>query len=419
MAPKLKKINSKALESITNCGFLTVWEGAVRSGKTVPSLWAWLSYIISSQETVFLMSGFSLGSLIRNCVSGDFGLVALSAGQGEVKRDESGWFFGIFSKKVYLTGAGNKAAYKTVTGITAGGWYADEINLHHKSAVVEFFNRTLASTDRRNFWTLNPEPPGHWIYKDFLDRYDKEKPAGYRWFHFTLDDNPAITEERKQEVRGQYSGVFYRRFILGLRVRAEGVCYPSYDPSVCEVDELPGKILYVNVGSDIGGTKSATAYAGVAFFKHQKTNKLCIGIIAEHYDQENKDTESIVAAYGRFVNSLRWEDSEKKIKKYTVPDGYSDSAEQLILKSFRNLGVVAVHNSKKKPIRDRIRFADSLMAQGRFFVLKKCRHTIEAIQGAVWDHNSSKEERLDDGTSNIDSLDALEYGFEPRMKDFV
>lgn len=413
--PKLKPINRKAQESINGCGFLTVWEGAVRSGKTVPSLWAFLLYVMQSPDNVFLMSGFSLGSLSRNCIDGEFGIIALSCGVAVRKKDVTGWYLDLFGKRIYLTGAGTKAAYKTVTGITAGGWYADEINLHHKTAVVEFFNRTIASTDRRHFWTLNPEIPAHWIYKDYIDKYLEEKVPGYRWFHFTLDDNPAITEERKQEITRQYSGVFYQRYILGLRVRAEGGCYPSFDPA-CIVDKIPGKVTMSIIGSDIGGNKSATAYANIVFFlfegneKDQRNGKLCIGLADELHDESNKDTETIIKNYGRFV--------KKQKEVYTVHRGYSDSAEQLILKSFKALGVVDVRNSLKKPILDRIRFLDALMAQGRFFILKHCVHTVEAINSAVWDDSKTGEVRLDDGTTNIDSLDALEYGFESRMKDF-
>ena len=46
-------------------------------------------------------------------------------------------------------------------------------------------------------------------------------------------------------------------------------------------------------------------------------------------------------------------------------------------------------------------------------MLDECPHVIEALRGAVWDESEiHKDVRLDNGTSNIDSLDALEYAFE-------
>ena len=150
--------------------------------------------------------------------------------------------------------------------------------------------------------------------------------------------------------------------------------------------------------------------SGDGFFIHEKTGKICLILVDEFYDIENKDTETIVKNFGLFV--------KKQKEEYNVPDAYSDSAEQLIKRSFNNLGVVRVHDSKKNPIVDRIRFIDSLMGQGRFYIMERCKHTIDALHGAVWDDKAEKETRLDDGTSNIDSLDAMEYGCEMRMKDF-
>ena len=78
-----------------------------------------------------------------------------------------------------------------------------------------------------------------------------------------------------------------------------------------------------------------------------------------------------------------------------------------------------VHNSIKNPVIDRIRFLDMALANKRFYIMKNCVKTIDAVRSAVYDSNSKEEKRLDDGTTNIDSLDAMEYAFEKHMGDFV
>ena len=96
---------------------------------------------------------------------------------------------------------------------------------------------------------------------------------------------------------------------------------------------------------------------------------------------------------------------------------YADSAEQTLIAGLRlalkPLGII-VKNSLKRQINDRIRATTMLMGGGRFFMISEdCGSLINAFKGAVWDDKViGKEERLDDGTSDIDTLDAFEYSFE-------
>ena len=76
-----------------------------------------------------------------------------------------------------------------------------------------------------------------------------------------------------------------------------------------------------------------------------------------------------------------------------------------------------VKNAMKLQITDRIRLVVLLMKQGRFKVSRSCPHLIDALQTAIYDPAKFADERLDDGTSDIDSLDAFEYSIEPYYKD--
>jgi PBSX family phage terminase large subunit len=410
----LLPFGAKALESMNNTGFLTVWEGSVRSMKTVTSLKAFIDYVLSYpvNNSRFIMTGATQGSLYRNCIENEFGIIALSGGLFAEKVDKNNakylQLLGT-QKKVYYFGGDNVASYKPIRGATYAGWYADEINNHHKNTIIECFNRTAVSLDRRNFWTLNPDAPSHWIYTDFIDKFLADKIPGYRWFHFTLDDNPAITAERKVELERQYTGVFYQRYILGRRVRAEGSIYTSFDRDKHIIRENPNDVLFAIIGADIGGNKSATSYVVTGFF--WKDGKLAIAALDELYDKENISTEHILKNFKVFA--------EKQKALYTIQDGYVDSAEQLILKSMRNIGVLNVHGSKKIKIVDRIRLLDYLFACDRAFIHKRCKHLIDAVENAVWDPKGMKEERLDDGTSNVDSLDSFEYSFEGKYRELM
>lgn len=130
-----------------------------------------------------------------------------------------------------------------------------------------------------------------------------------------------------------------------------------------------------------------------------------------------KDLEKLTKVWKLVIEMLLENSSANPADKLPVLiNAYCDSAEQLLIKSFRQaVGKygVNVKNALKKPVNTRINMLNRLIAGKRFFVCNECPHVIEAIRGAVWDErNLHKDVRLDNGTSNIDSLDALEYSFE-------
>lgn len=102
---RMKPLSPKARASIRADGWMTVWEGAIRSGKTVASIIAWLMYLRNTREKVFFMSGKTYGSLIRNVVEGDYGIISLGAPDVQITKDRTGSnVLVVGDKKVYLFG---------------------------------------------------------------------------------------------------------------------------------------------------------------------------------------------------------------------------------------------------------------------------------------------------------------------------
>ena len=96
---------------------------------------------------------------------------------------------------------------------------------------------------------------------------------------------------------------------------------------------------------------------------------------------------------------------------------YADSAEQVLIRGLKSTAIkqrlpVIVHNARKLPINDRIRLVNKLIAQGRFGVHKDAKTVKTALCEALWNPKKD-DERLDDGTTDIDTLDATEYSIEP------
>ena len=59
------------------------------------------------------------------------------------------------------------------------------------------------------------------------------------------------------------------------------------------------------------------------------------------------------------------------------------------------------------------------MGAGRLFLTEDCKSLELAFSDAVWDKEALLDERLDDGSTDIDSLDAFEYTIERDMKYLI
>ena len=310
-------------------------------------------------------------------------------------------------------------------------WIGTEINLHAKSFVKEAMNRTIAANKRKVFWDLNPDNPKAWIYTEFIDKYDSDTKAGsfiggYNYEHFTIDDNVNISDERKAEVKSQYdvTSLWYKRDILGLRIAAEGLIFQSFanNPEKYIISESQldkSRITSIQIGIDFGGNKSKTTFVATAFIDGFK--KLIV--IADHKIDGGKgevSPDTIYTAFIRFVKALY-----NRFNPILIKLAWADNENQAVINGLRIACIRArlllkVADCYKAPRNDRISLLTSLMTQGRFFVLDSCKNVIGSLSEQIWDPKiTDRDERLDDGTCDIDTADALEYSFSKFIKPLI
>jgi hypothetical protein len=139
---------------------------------------------------------------------------------------------------------------------------------------------------------------------------------------------------------------------------------------------------------------------------------------SEWHDADGTDPDDLNRMFMKFV--------EKILDRYGfITNVYCDSAELVLKRGLQKamieaeLGNINVTNAAKCKITDRIFTMTTLSATGRVFFTPDCESVLEAISMAVWNPKKMELERLDDGTSDIDSLDAMEYSFEKRIKKFI
>lgn len=413
----------------TQASAMNIAEGSIRSGKTTDNIFCFAHDLKKTKDKLHLATASTQPTaklIIGDCDG--FGLEHIFRGQcrwGKYKGNECLMICGKdtgYKEKIVLFCGGAKAdSYKKFRGMSIGLWIATEINLHHADTIREAQRRQINADIKRFYWDLNPESPNAEIYREFIDVYsEKDKngllKGGLNLERFTIFDNINLSKENLETEISKYDkdSVFYKRDILGLRCAAEGVIYRQFADRKEKfiLQEVP-HLIAAEIGVDFGGDKSANAFVCNGYTKGFKE----VVTIDEVYIKKSVTPEMLYDSFIQFVMRLKSEG----IPVYTA---WCDSAESTLIHGLRAACVRAglqidIRKAKKEPILDRIRFYNTLMAQGRYFVMGRCKHLIEALCSAVWDEKKLLDTRLDDGSVNVDSLDALEYASERQMKKIL
>lgn len=384
---------------------LNLLEGSVRSGKTWISLVVWAFWVASMPKSEeFLMCAQTLTTLKRNIlylledlVGSDNFTYSLASKEGR-----------LFGRKVYFEGSNDVRSEGKIRGLTLAGAYCDELtNIH-----VDFYNMLLSRLSRpgaKFFATTNPDHPKHWVQTDIIQRKNEISLYVNK---FLIDENTFLDAEYISNIKKEYIGVFYERYILGRWVVAEGAIYRIFSDNKQRyvLDVLEGGRREIVIGVDFGGNKSAHAFVAAAVAYNGSD---VIYLASEKHNENDIDPDKLGDLFCNFVKRIQ--NSHGYIDCV-----YADSAEQTLIRGLRssaaknNLFSLSIINAWKTPIVDRIRLTTTLMAQGRLKVIRaECETLIDAWEGAVWDGTKFEDTRLDDGTSDIDTIDAAEYCLEP------
>lgn len=392
---------AKALSLVKSGGLkrINILEGSVRSGKTYISMIMWGFWVAAApKEGAYLMAGKTLTTLRRNVLEPMCGLFGECFTYSLSKKEAR-----LFGRKIYLEGAANAQAESKIRGMTLYGAYCDELSLFPEDFFAMLLSR-LSVSGAKLIATTNPDNPGHWLKRNYLDNGALELLD----LKFTLDDNTFLPEEYVRSLKTEFTGVFYDRFILGNWVAAEGRIYEDFSQkcviSPAELRERLSAAPLISsvVGVDYGGNKSASAFVHTGFDAGFRN----VYVLSEHYDRRNSSAESLINAFRDYI-------AEEKSRFPSLGLACCDSAEQLLIKSFRSAVNLEVKNAMKKQVSTRINMVNRLISSGRLHVSSECPHLIEALKSAVWNEKSiHRDERLDDGSTNIDSLDAFEYSIE-------
>lgn len=394
-------------------------DGAIRSGKTIACIIGFLTW---SQEMFsgesFILAGKTVGTLKKNVIRPMLQIMEAWGWPYEYIRSGTDARIEIGQNTYYLYGANTEAAQDALQGLTAAGAYLDEAALFPQSFIDQAIGR-CSVLGSKVWMNCNPEGPHHYIREEFL-LPEKQKEKKVYHLHFMMKDNLSLSPSviRRYERAWPHGSVFYKRFILGLWVAADGLIYQEFadhvkDYLITEKWLKDNQIIYAVIGVDFGGTKSAHSFTLTGFTKGYKQ----VIVLDEYYRKKRIGPDQLQKDFVDFVKRAQ--------KKYKVYEAYCDSAEQTLIAGLEMACMQAhvaidIRNAIKGPINDRIAFYNSLIAQHRWKVMKHCTHIIEAFEQAVYDDKKvNADVRLDDGLMNVDSLDSTEYSTESVQEDIL
>lgn len=384
---------------------LNIWDGSVRSSKTVSSLLRFLRFVRTAPPGPLLMIGKTERTLKRNIIDPLIEMLGekrckFVAGLGELH---------LLGRVVYVAGAYNEGSVDKIRGMSLVGTYCDELSTYPESFFVMLLTR-LSIPGAQLHGTTNPDGPQHWLKVNYLDRarlhldIDGQlhhrtgpKTLNLHRFSFQLADNPHLTPEYVADVSAEFTGLWYRRLILGEWCLAEGVVYESWDPAKHVVTKLPEISRWIVLALDYGTTNPFHALLiGLG-----QDRRLYVGHEWRWDSKEQRGSLSDV----QYSERLRaWVNGLGIVPEYTVVDPSAAS--------FR----VQLHNDGwssrlgDNDVVDGIRDVSSLFATRRLLVSDRCPELIREVPGYAWDPKASAKGEDKPIKVGDHGLDALRYG---------
>lgn len=392
-------------------------DGAIRSGKTVSMSLSFVMWAMNSFDGEnFGMCGKTIGSFRRNVL---FWLKLMLRSRGYTVADHRADNLVIVSRGgvtnyFYIFGGKDERSQDLIQGITLAGVFFDEVALMPESFVNQATGR--CSVDGSKYWfNCNPDGPYHWFKVNWIDKatgyLGKKKTAEIKekavaenrdpglkeilYLHFTMDDNLSLSETIKERYRSMYTGVFFKRYILGLWAMAEGIIYDMFDTTkhvISNLLDLVNTNYYVSCDY---GTQNATVF--LLWCKEHSGRWVCC---REYYysgrDEERQKTDT------EYADDLeQWLAVIKPVKIVIDPSAASFIAE------LKKRGYVI--KKAKNDVLDGIRFVASLLNEGKIAISDQCPNTIMEFGSYMWDQKASEHGEDKPVKQHDHAMDALRY----------
>ena len=392
--------------------------GATRSGKTYLDILYTIPARIrerAGKAGLNVILGVSKGTIERNVLE-PLREIYTKDLIGEISSNNT---CRICGELVYCLGAEKVNQVSKIRGASIKYCYCDEV-AEYNQEVWELLKSRLDKEYSCLDATLNPAGNNHWFKTEFLDVVEEKGIDAYVQT-YTIFDNPTLDETFVDNLCKEYEGtVYYNRYILGQWCNAEGLVYTRFANDTKkyiwtkkkdngEYDLPEG---YTIIGIDYGGTKSGQAFVCIRISYDFKT---IIALGSEkHYG--DIDPDKLEQLQIEFIKKMQYK--YKCNVDYILPDNEEVVLIRGLKKAVYYAGIDAiVRGCIKEPINDRIDLERTIIAYDMFwYIEEECKTLVDALSSALWDADAKEDTRLDDFTTDIDTLDAFEYSFTRYMR---
>jgi PBSX family phage terminase large subunit len=365
---------------------LNIWDGAVSSGKTVASIWRWIDFILNGPPGGLLMCGKTTRTLKQNILNPMIELLPgafdFTLSMGEAR---------LGNRIIYLAGANDERSEGKIRGITLVGAYGDELTLWPDNFFRMLLSR-LRAEGAKFFGTTNPDSPYHWLKQDYLDRKDD---LDLYSCSFAIDDNPFLPAEYVKRIKSEYTGLWYKRFINGMWVQAEGAIYDLWDEKLHVTRDLPKFYRYI-VGVDYGTANPCT----FGLYGFNDSNRI-VKVSEYFHDGRASGSQKTDSEYA--VDFKSWiapyQDRLKAV--YIDPSAASFSLE------LQRAGMPV--RECNNDVLDGIRFVAKLLSDRQYSVHESCRNTVKEFSSYVWDPTAQKRGEDKPLKTNDHTMDCDRY----------
>lgn len=289
---------------------LEVNEGTPRSAKTTGGVFRFARYLLQTRDENHLVVAYNAEQAYRLIMDCDgFGLEHIFGNFIVKKSDSRGEYMELTThnglRKIYWKGGGKADSHKAITGLSLGSVVFCEINLLHMDFIQECFRRTFSAKDRFHLADLNPPAPNHPIIEKVF------KVQKTRWTHWTPEDNPILTDERKAELKATLSKspYLYARDWLGQRVQPEGVIYSEFDRTKHFKSTIGGEIVEMYFTADGGQSDATSASCHIVVKSYEggrPTYKLYRAANYYHSGRDTGKTKAMSKYASEIVEFIQW-----------------------------------------------------------------------------------------------------------------
>jgi len=380
-------------------------DGAIRSGKTLSMS---LSFVMWAMESFdlqnFGMCGKTIGSFRRNVL---FWLKLMLKARGYKVKDQRADNLVIVTKGdktnyFYVFGGKDERSQDLIQGITLAGVFFDEVALMPQSFVSQAMGR--CSVDGSKYWfNCNPASPYHWFKVEFIDKAGDKK---FLHLHFTMDDNLSLSEKVKDRYRRMFSGIFYKRYILGLWVMAEGVIYDLFNPEIHSVVTEDRAYSQYHVAIDYG-TSNPTTFGLWGFY-----NGIWYKVKEYHYDGRKTMRQKTDEEY--------YEDLEEFVGPLSPDSIIVDPSAASFIAAINKRGRFYVNHADNDVV-DGIRNVATAIMKQMILYNDCCMETFREFSSYSWDVKAQQRGEDKPIKQNDHQMDADRYFvntivFTPEMK---